>query len=356
MKKDYYEILGVDKNASQDEIKKTFRKKAMEHHPDKNNGDDTKFKEINEAYSVLSDEKKRANYDNFGSADMGGFGAGGQGFGGFDFSQAQGFGGQGFDFDLGDIFGDFFGGGQRTSQRRKRGADIEIALNISFKESILGTEKTIKLKRDIKCDSCHGSGAEGGKTKKCQTCGGSGTTYTVQNTPFGQIQRQAVCQECGGLGEIPEKKCSVCGGAGVQKKDDEIKIHIPAGVENGQQLRVAGKGNEIKNGESGDLYIYLEVEENKNFERFGNDLYTVLEIDYPTAVLGGVEKVQGVEGEIKIKIPAGTQSGEKFKIKKEGVRSKFGAGDLYAKIKIKVPEKPSKKYKKLVEELRELGE
>ncbi len=356
MKKDYYEILGVSKNSTEAEIKKAFRKKAMEHHPDKNGGDDKKFKEINEAYSTLSDKQKKQNYDSFGSADMGGGGfGGGQGFGGFDFSQAQGFGGgQGFDFDLGDIFGDMFSGG-KSSSRRTQGQDIEVELNISFKESILGTKRTFTIKKHMTCKSCSGSGAEKGTSmKKCDTCNGEGVIMGVQNTPFGQIQRQSICQDCNGKGNIPEKKCSQCDSVGIKLDNDEINISIPAGIEDGQTLRVVGKGNEVVDGVNGDLFVHVSVDNDNSFERKGWDLYTKIYIPFWMAVLGGQIEVQGVENKIKIKIPSGTQSSEKFKIKGEGVKGKTNSGDLYAEVVIEVPKKIDKDYKKKVEELKKL--
>lgn len=356
MKKDYYEILGVSKDASDTEIKKAFRKKAMEFHPDKNNGDDTKFKEINEAYSTLSDKNKRQDYDNFGSADMGGAGfGGGQGFGGFDFSQAQGFGGaQGFDFDLGDIFGDMFGGGQR-SQRKTQGEDIQIEMNISFKESVLGTKKTFTIKKHKTCDGCFGSGAaKDSKMKKCNSCDGEGVKMNIQNTPFGQVQRQSICADCSGKGNIPEKKCEVCDGVGIRLGDDEINVSIPAGIEDGQRLRVVGKGNEVVDGVNGDLYIFVSVSPDSKFERKDLDLYTKVEVPFSMAVLGGKIDVEAIEKKIKIKIPAGTQSGEKFKIKDEGIRYRSGSGDLFAEIVIAVPKKLSSDYKKIIKELEKL--
>lgn len=363
MTKNYYDILGVDKEATQDEIKKAFRKKAMEYHPDKNNGDDKKFKEINEAYTTLSDKKKRANYDNFGSTNTGGFagGAGGQGFGGFDFSQAQGFGAnaggsQGFqDFDLGDIFGDMFGGGRRQQKTEARGQDIQVEVKISFKESILGTKKTFIIKKHKICDNCSGSGAaKGSKMKKCESCGGTGVKTEVQNTPFGQIQRQTVCMDCSGKGEIPEKKCEFCDGTGIRLSNDEINVTIPAGIEDGQKLRVVGKGNEVTDGVNGDLYIFVSVASSSKFERKNSDLYTKINVPFTVAVLGGKVEVDGIDKKIKIKIPAGTQSGEKFKIKGEGVRYKTRPGSLFAEVKISVPKKPSSEYKKIVKELKAL--
>jgi len=353
MKKDYYEILGVSRDASQEEIKKAFRKKALEYHPDKNGGDDTKFKEINEAYSVLSDPEKRKKYDQFGSADAFGS-AGASGFEGFDFGFGNG-SMDGFEFDLGDIFGDIFGSGFSSHSRKKKkvGRDIEINLTLSFQEAILGAKKEIKIQRDLKCNHCHGTGAEPGtKYKTCDTCNGQGYIVQIQRTPFGQIQSQTVCPNCGGEGKIPEKICSQCNGKGILRKDDYIKINIPAGVEDGQTLRVVGKGNEVKDGIPGDLYINISVENETEFQRKGNDLYLKKEISYPTAVLGGEINITWVDGSnLKIKIPEGTKSGMKFKVSGKGVKNK---GDLYVEILISPPEKITKEYKKIVEKLAEL--
>ena len=360
MSKNYYDILGVDKNASEAEIKKAFRKKAKEYHPDKNNGDDTKFKEVNEAYTILSDKTKKANYDNFGSADGAGFGsgAGGHGFGGFDFSQTHGFGGgQGFqDFDLGDIFGDMFGGG-RSQSRETRGQDIQVEVDISFEESILGTKRTFTIKKHMTCKSCSGSGAaKDSKMKKCESCDGEGVKIGVQNTPFGQIQRQSICMDCNGKGHIPEKKCEFCDGVGIKLDNDEINVTIPAGIEDGQKLRVVGGGNEVTDGVNGDLYIFVSVSSNSRFQREGLDLFTKVEVPFVTAVLGGKVEVGGIDKKIKIKIPAGTQSGEKFKIKGEGVRNKTQPGNLFAEVKISVPKNPSSEYKKIIKELKNLSD
>ena len=233
MKKDYYEILGVDKKSSKDDIKRAFRTLAHKYHPDKKTGDDAKFKEINEAYSVLSDDQKRAQYDQFGQAGpAGGFGgANAGGFGGFDFSQfTQGGGGSGFEFDFGDIFGDVFGGGRR--QQTKRGRDISIDIELTFEESVFGVERTVLLNKVSKCDTCGGSGAEkGSDMTTCNTCNGKGTLREVKKTFFGQFETTSTCDTCHGTGKVPKVKCHTCGGQGIYKKESEIKVKIPAGIE-----------------------------------------------------------------------------------------------------------------------------
>ncbi len=358
MSKNYYEILGVDRRASQEEIKKAFRKLAHKYHPDKPGGDDKKFKEVNEAYSVLSDEKKRQQYDTFGSAGAsGGGGFSGADFGGFDFSGfggASSFGGADFGgFDFSDIFSSFGGG----AEHRRRGEDMEVELKISFKESIFGTEKNFKIKKNSLCSLCGGSGAEkDSKFKTCPTCGGSGLTEEIRQTILGTVRSQKTCPDCHGKGQIPEKKCSRCGGSGVEYREEEIAIRIPPGVESGNRLRVRGKGQAVEGGESGDLYVYLLVEKGDNFEKVGNDLYTKLEIPLTTAVLGGKEKLKTVDGEITIKIPAGSDSEKVLKVKNQGVViSGKKRGDLYVRLKVKIPKKLGSEEKKLFEELKELG-
>ncbi len=260
MAKDYYEILGVSKNANKDEIKKAFHKMAHKHHPDKNGGDDTKFKELNEAYQVLSDDNKRSQYDRFGSADMGGgnpYGSGG--FGGFDFS-----GSQGFEFnmgDLGDIFGDFFGGNMRGSSNRvKKGRDIITQIDIQLSELILGTEKNIRIKKANKCETCHGSGnAKGEKEETCETCKGSGRITRIRKTILGAIQEVQECEKCDGEGSIIKKKCSTCKGSGAIETESEFKINIPAGSNNGDTLKLAGGGEYIRKGTQGDLFVKLNL-------------------------------------------------------------------------------------------------
>ena len=357
MEKNYYEILGIDKGASADEIKKAFRKKAQQYHPDKPNGDEVKFKEVNEAHTVLSDPKKKQQYDTFGSADANaGFGGGaGQGFGGFDFSGAQGgFSGQGFDF--GDIFGDMFSGGGRGS-RQNRGADISAEIDITFEESVFGVEKEISIYKNKTCNECGGNGSKDGKSlETCATCNGNGRLVYNQQTIMGTIQTEKVCAECNGTGERPKVKCSKCEGIGLERQKDEMKIKIPSGIENGQQLRVPQKGEDYPNGQSGDLYLRVFVSESKsNFEKRGDDIYAEEKISVVDAVLGAKKDIKTVDGSVKIKIPSGTQHGTIMKIKNEGfVISGSKRGNMMIKIKIDVPTKLSKEEKKLYEKLEKI--
>ncbi|HYC34339.1 MAG TPA: DnaJ domain-containing protein, partial [Candidatus Paceibacterota bacterium] len=273
MAKDYYATLGVEKNASKDEIKKAFRKLAHEHHPDKKGGDDKKFKEVSEAYAVLGDEKKRAQYDQFG--DMGSMGGGAGGFEGFDFSGFHGFGGQGGGFqfdmgDLGDIFGDIFGGGGGRRTKTKKGNDIQIDIELDFKESIFGVNKKFSLNKTSTCKKCGGNGAEkGSEMMTCKTCQGVGYIREVKRSIFGQVASERTCSECHGVGAIPKTKCSECRGAGILKQQEELEIKIPAGIENGEMLRVTGKGEAIRGGSPGDLYVKVRVKPHKVFKKEG---------------------------------------------------------------------------------------
>ncbi len=359
MAKEYYKILGVSEDSSEDEIKKAFRKKAHKYHPDKPNGDEKKFKEINEAYNTLSDAKKKSQYDAYGSSGAGaGFGGAGQGgFGGaegFDFSgfQQGGQGGSFGGFDFSDLFGGGFGGGQRV----KRGSDIDVELEVSFADSVFGTKKTFSIKKDSTCLECDGNGAEkNSKLKTCPTCAGAGIVNEIRNTMMGQIQTQAECPDCLGKGKIPEKKCHSCHGSGIEKRTEEINVKIPAGVESGNRLRVTGSGQAISGGESGDLYIHIRVLEDKNFKKNGDDVYSDLEISVTDAVLGANVSAKTVDGKITVKIPSGSQNGKILKVKNEGVKiSENKRGNLYMKLKIKIPEKISRKEKKLFEEIRDL--
>lgn len=355
--KNYYEILGVKKGASKEEIKKSFHKLAHKYHPDKKDGDEAKFKEINEAYQILSDDQKRAQYDQFGSYNgpQGGPGAGQGGFGGFDFSGFQN--GQGFEFDLGDIFGDFFGGGQGTQHRQKRGRDISVDIQISFSDSIFGTERQVLISKISTCDHCKGNGGEPGSAlKKCSTCNGQGKINENKRSIFGTFATTRECETCHGRGEIAEKKCQTCSGVGVLKKNEEIKIVIPAGIESGQMIRLTGKGEAVPGGISGDLYVKVYVEKDSIFRRSNQNLEMTLDIKLTEALLGGERNLKTLDGDLTLKIPAGISSGEILRVRERGVPIKGSKrGDLLVKINIKTPTKLSKQAKKIIEELREEG-
>lgn len=370
-KRDYYEVLGVAKGADKKEIKKAFRKLAKEKHPDRNKSAnaDEEFKELQEAYEVLSDDQKRQAYDQFGHAGASGFGgagAGGAGFGGFG---GAGAGGAGFD-DLNDIFSSFFGegfggfsgfgpgggpGARGKGNRGVRGADIEATLKVEFEEAVFGKYKTIHYRRRTTCEKCNGEGAEEeADLVTCPTCSGSGQVTRVQNTFLGSIQTTSVCETCRGTGKTIKKPCSKCAGEGRNQIDDEFKIKVPPGIPDGVTIRFAGRGNAGKNGGStGDLYLTIEVEEHPELERRGDDIYTEITIDPATAVLGAEIEVESVRGIIKFKIPSGTQPGKIFRLTGKG-GPKFrgnGNGDQYVKVNIEIPTKLSRKQAKLWEEL-----
>lgn len=354
-KRDYYEVLGLSKGATKEEIKKAYRKLVKKYHPDVNKEADAedKFKEVQEAYEVLSDESKKSAYDQYGHAGTEGFGGGG-GYGGFNGYTNE-------PFDMGDIFGSFFGGnsgfdfGFGNQRREVRGEDIRYRINLSFKEAMKGGEFEIGIKKNIPCSHCGGTGSENKKTKTCPTCNGTGKERRVQNSILGQIAVMATCSTCNGSGNIPEEKCSVCGGTGITNEDKTLKIKIPAGAYDGMTLRFRGGGNAgVQGTPAGDLYIEIEVEASNKFERRGNDLYTVEEIPVYTAVLGDNIEVETVFGSVKLKIPKGTQPGTVFRIKNEGasILGKEGQkGDLYVRIDVGIPRRINRKEKKLWEEL-----
>lgn len=358
MKKDYYEILGISKNASKDEIKKAFHKAAHKYHPDKNNGDDKQFKEVNEAYQTLSDDSKRAQYDRFGSGyQQYGGGAGGFDPSGFDFSGFQN--GGGFDMgDLGDIFSDFFGGGQ-SSQRsqHRRGRDMSTEISISFEESMFGVEKEIVIPKTAHCDTCHGKGFEKDtKVKTCGVCNGKGQVRENRQTILGVIATTRVCDSCHGEGEIPETRCHTCKGNGVVQKQESISIKIPEGINNGEMVRLTGMGEAVKKGTSGDLYVRVHVAPHKQFKRDGQNLVYTLSIKITDALLGGEYTIETLEGPLKVKIPQGIHHGEILRVKDKGVPSgRSKRGDLLIPIKITIPTKLSKKEKTLIESLKEEG-
>ncbi|MBX4209498.1 molecular chaperone DnaJ [Candidatus Parcubacteria bacterium] len=360
MSKDYYKILGVEKTASQDEIKKAFRKLAHEHHPDKSSGNADKFKEANEAYSVLGDEKKRKQYDTFGAAGMGNGGFNPNDFG-FDFSgYNQGGFQNGVEFDLGDIFGDFFGGGN-SRNKTKRGSDIQADFDITFEESIFGAEKTIVLNKTSVCAECSGSGAKkGSKMKTCHTCNGKGRVTEVRRSIIGAFQTTHTCETCHGTGKEPEEKCPVCRGAGVTKRNQEIKVKIPPGVEEGEMIRLSGAGEAVSGGQSGDLYMRIHVKKHPLFRKEGSNLVTDLTVKLSDALLGASQTLATLDGDIVLKIPEGVAHGEILRVKGKGVpttpRGKDGhRGDILVIVHIAMPKRLSKDAKKAVEELKREG-
>ncbi|MEK7109169.1 MAG: DnaJ C-terminal domain-containing protein [Patescibacteria group bacterium] len=365
-KRDYYETLGVGKTATKDEIKKAFHKLAHKYHPDKKEGDADKFKELSEAYSILSDDKKRAEYDSYGRVFGGGTGGntggGFSGQGGFnmdDFASAfQGFSAQGgpaSGWDMGDIFSDFFAG-QATGARQKRGRDISIDLEISFKESVFGTKRTVLLAKTSVCDACQGSGAVmGTEMLSCSPCGGQGKVHETSNSFFGSITMVQPCRHCRGAGKIPKEKCPTCRGDGVYKKQEEIEVVVPAGIEGGEMIRLSGAGEAVSGGQSGDLYVKIHVAQDPRFKKEGLNLLTELSVKLSDALLGTSYKIQTLEGEETIDIPAGLTHGELIKVKGKGVPSRGKRGDLLVKVKITLPSKLSRSARALVEKLKEEG-
>lgn len=361
MSKDYYKILGVEKTASQDEIKKAFRKLAHKYHPDKKDGDEAKFKEVNEAFQVIGDEKKRQQYDQFGAdfAQQGGFGGGA---GWEDFMRAargQGGGAQ-FNFggmDFGDIFGDMFGFGGGGRSRQRRGNDIQVDVQLDFKEAVFGVEKEIRLTKNNDCDVCDASGAEPGSTQKtCEQCQGQGQVRQVQQTILGAMQSVATCPSCQGQGKTTDKKCKHCGGDGRVRSESVYKVKIPAGIDNGGTIRLSGKGESAgAGGQNGDLYVVVRVQADKELIREGDDIFTEIHVSYPQAVLGDTVEIETLDGKKKIVVPEGTQSHQQIRLKNLGVPHLRGGGrgSQYVKVIVDVPKKLSRKAKKILKELEE---
>lgn len=359
-KRDYYEILGVNKTATTDELKKAYRKLALKYHPDKG-GDaeaEGKFKEINEAYSVLSDPEKRKAYDQYGHD--GPFGANSGGFK-QNYQQYGGFNGQNMDFDLGDLggFGDifetFFGSSRgRSTRRKKRGADIEARIKIDFMEAAFGAEKDFKLLKMNVCDRCYGTGAEPGVGQKtCPTCHGKGQITTQARTVFGTFAQTAICPECQGIGKVPEKKCSKCSGEAKIKEQITLKVKIPAGIDNGQTIKLTGKGEAGGRGEEpGDLYLVVQVSQDRRFERDGFDIRSNAEINFPQAALGTTIAIETIDGKVNLKIPSGTQSGKTFRLSDRGIikLNNKSRGDHLVTVIVKTPTSLTRKQKNLLEE------
>lgn len=361
MAKDFYELLGVARDASGDEIKKAYRKMAHKYHPDKSGGDEEKFKEANEAYQTLSDKNKRAQYDQFGSAGPGGagFGGGAQGAGGFDFSQFQQGGGGGFEFQgdgLGDMFSDMFGGGQRGGGR---GRDVQTAVDITFAEMIAGATKKVSLRINAECATCHGSGgAKDAKQETCSTCEGAGKVQKMMRTMLGNFAQTIVCPDCQGKGKKFSKSCADCRGAGRSMQDMKIDIDVPAGIADGQTMALTGKGEAGEHGApAGDLLVTVHVVPDERFTRDGDSILSEEHITISQAILGDKITVETVEKKVTMKIPVGTQSGAIFRIRGKGVPPLrgFGRGDHMVTITVDIPTKPTRPQRKLAEKLREEG-
>ena len=358
-KRDYYEVLGVQKGASEDEIKKAYKKMAIKYHPDRNPGDkeaEEKFKEAAEAYDVLRDPDKRARYDQFGHAGMGG---------------ASGFGGQGFDMNdifsmFGDIFGGHmggfgsfggFGGGGSRGAQKHQGSDLRLKVKLTLEEVAKGATKKFKVKKDVTCTHCHGSGSQDGKTETCATCHGTGYITRQVNTMFGRMQQQSVCSTCGGQGTVIKNKCSHCSGTGVTSGEEVVEVQIPAGVQDGMILTVQGKGNAGRNnGYAGDIQVYVEVESHPELSHRDNDLVYNLLLDLPTAVLGGPVEIPTIDGRVKIKIEPGTQPGKTVRLRGKGLPALqgygYGYGDLIVNISIYIPETLTKEEHSAFEKMR----
>lgn len=357
MNKDYYQILGVSRNASQEEIKQAFRKLAHQYHPDKQGGDSEKFKEINEAYQILGNEQKRKQYDQFGSMNFGSSGFSGnpfnqQGFGGYSQSNIN------FDFgdfdDLSDFFSSFFGGTRTSSNRIKRGNDLEIELAIDFSEAAFGVNKKIELSKKTVCPVCQGNGAEpGSKISTCSTCRGSGRVIRIQQTILGNFQTESICPDCRGRGKKIEKKCHKCHGEGTIYGSETLEIKIPAGIDDGQTIKLSGKGEAISDGIPGDLYVKIKIRPNKKFVRKGFDIFSKAEISLKQAILGDKIMIETIDGLVALKIPEGTQSGTQFKLKSKGIPifNGHGRGDHIIEIKVNIPKGLNRHQKKLIEQL-----
>ena len=365
--KDLYEILGVNKNATDDELKKAYKKLAKKYHPDLNpddkKGAEQKMKELNAAYDILKDPQKRAQYDQFGfAAFQGGGGARGGGFGGFE-DIFNGGGGGGFAFDMGDIFDTFFGGGGRSRRQQQqgpeRGADLRYDLSINFEDAAFGKEMTIKVPRMEKCDECDGSGAKKGTTPEtCPDCKGSGMRQTTTRTPFGVISNARPCERCHGTGKIIKNPCEHCHGSGKIRVERDIKLNIPKGVDVGTRLRIPNGGQAgSRGGENGDLYVYINIKPHTIFTREGTDVYCEIPISFVQASLGASVEAPTIDGKVELKIPAGIQSGTVLKIKNKGipVLRGEGRGDEFVKVKVLTPKNLTSRQKELLQEFENGG-
>lgn len=364
MAKDYYNVLGIDRKASKDDIKKAFRRLAHKYHPDKGGTDESKFKEITEAYSVLSDDRKRREYDSYGQAFAGGGPSGrpsgSSSFGGFDFSQfQQGFGSQNVEFDFGDIFGDFFGGGRGgTSRGTPRGRDISIDLEVPFKDAVFGTTRNVLLAKVSTCTLCSGTGAKSGtEIETCKTCNGSGRIHEARDSILGQFSSVRICIVCEGSGKMPKEKCPECKGHGTRRREEEIRINIPAGIDNGEMIRLQGQGEAVKTGIPGDLYVKIHVKPHPVFRREGSNLLMDLPVKLTDALLGITVPIETLEGKtLEVKIPPMKRAEELLRVSGKGIPGESGGrGDLLIRLETALPQKLSGKARKAVEELKGEG-
>ena len=363
MKRDYYEVLGVKKDATQQEIKAAYKKMAIKYHPDRNPGNkeaEEKFKEAAEAYDVLHDEQKRARYDQFGPEGLNGMGGGFNGagmnmddifsmFGDIFGGHMGGGGGFGFDFDLGG-----FGSSSRGGKQVYRGSDLRLKVSLTLNEVATGVTKKFKVRKNVTCDHCHGSGSEDGQTQTCPTCGGKGYTVRTVNSMFGRMQTQQACPTCGGEGHTIKNKCTKCHGEGVVTGEELVEVKIPAGVVNGMVVTVPGKGNAAKhNGVAGDIQVFIEVQEHEDFVREEQNLVYNLLLDVPTAALGGTVEIPTLDGKARIKIEPGTQPGKVVRLRGKGLPAVqgygYGYGDLIVHISVYIPETLSKEEKQAME-------
>ncbi|OIO55262.1 molecular chaperone DnaJ [Candidatus Peregrinibacteria bacterium CG1_02_54_53] len=363
MPKDLYTVLGVERSASKDDIKRAYRKLSKEHHPDRHKGDkgaEQRFKEVNEAYEVLSDEKKRAMYDRFGStggpAGAGGAGGGAGPFGGFNFSgfNPEDLGG------FGDIFETFFGAGGRRSKREQRGRDLQVEIEVQFVDVVEGADRSMALERQRVCEKCGGTGAkEGTKQVSCRECGGTGEITRTTQSFFGAFRQASVCEACGGSGKTHEYACHICGGDGRVRSRDTVTAHIPAGIHDGQTLRLRGEGEAgVRGAKVGDLYVTVRVRPDTAFERDGDDVRSSVSISVADALLGIEISIKTVHGSATLKVPAGTQPGQIFRLKGKGMPllNSSRTGDHYVTVNVDVPTKLSRAEQKLLEEWRKMRE
>lgn len=348
MAKNYYDVLGLDKKATKEDVKKAFRKLAQKHHPDKG-GDEAAFKEITEAYATLSDDRRRREYDSYGQTFQGG---GAQGFSGFQ--------GGGVEFDISDLFGEFgdlFGGARAGGRRVRRGRDISIDVEVTFKESIMGAKRSVLIQKVAKCEVCEGSGAKPGtELATCGTCNGAGRVHETRNSPLGAFTSVRTCAVCDGSGKVPKEKCKECAGQGVMRKEEEIKLEIPKGMDNGEMIRMPGRGEAVKGGISGDLYVKVHVKPHPVFRKEGANLVMELPVKLTDALLGITVPVTTLDERVlEVKVPVMSKTEELLRLRGKGVEYEAGAGDLLIRVSVILPKKLSARAKKAIEELKGEG-